>query len=107
MACQQHGIQLQPGRLGNYSTNVGALLSEVLDVQSELSEESPFTIGKDTYKINFTIAELMLGLFCFIDGMFCFIVFVLYLLSFYLYFKRFSRHMKDKHHLIGPSLQAW
>ena len=66
MACQQHGIQLQPGRLGNYSTNVGALLSEVLDVQSELSEESPFTIGKDTYKINFTIAELMLGvvLFC-------------------------------------------
>ena len=66
MACQQHGIQLQPGRLGNYSTNVGALLSEVLDVQSELSEESPFTIGKDTYKINFTIAELMLGLFCFV-----------------------------------------
>jgi hypothetical protein len=100
LACQQHGIQLQPGRLGNYSTNVGALLSEVLDVQSELSEESPFTIGKDTYKINFTIAELMLGLFCFV-------VFVLYLLSFYLFFKRFSRHMKDKHHLIGPSLQAW
>ena len=66
MACQQHGIQLQPGRLGNYSTNVGALLGEVLDVQSELSEESPFTIGKDTYKINFTIAELMLGLFCFV-----------------------------------------
>ena len=66
--------------LGNYSTNVDALLSEVLNVQSELSEEPPFTIGKDTYKINFTIAELMLGLFCFV-------VFLLYLLSF-IYFSK-------------------
>ena len=66
--------------LGNYSTNVDALLSEVLNVQSELFEEPPFTIGKDTYKINFTIAELMLGLFCFV-------VFLLYLLSF-IYFSK-------------------
>ena len=51
--------------LGNYSTNVDALLSEVLNVQSEMSEEPPFTIWTDTYKMNFTIAELLLGLFLF------------------------------------------
>ena len=56
------------------------MLSEVLNVQSELSEESSFTIGRDACRINFTIAELMLGLFCFV-------MFLLYLLSF-IYFSK-------------------